>query len=166
MSAIRNIPSLLSGGYTTTVSHDVLNGGTQIAISAVERQLPDIVVGSSMGGAIALEFLRTGEVAVPAVLLAPALGKLLGDEGLEKWCADFTSREGHGKYPIIVVHSILDDVVDIKHSRELCGHIGAELVEVEGGDHSLNDYLLDGIVQEDGTPEANNLQHIIARILS
>lgn len=166
MSAIRNMPSLLSGSYTTTVAHDILSGGTQIAISAVKSQPPDIVVGSSMGGAIALEFLRTGEVMAPAVLLAPALGKLLGDEGLERWCDDFTSRAAHDQCPIVVVHSTLDDVVDIKHSRELCGRIGAELVEVEGGDHSLNNFLLDGTIQEDGSPQANNLKHIVDRILS
>jgi pimeloyl-ACP methyl ester carboxylesterase len=167
MSGLRNIPSLFSGSYAADITSDVIRGGAEIALSSARETPPDILVASSMGGAIALECLRTGKLSVPTILLAPALGRLLDQQSIsmKEWCDGFVAREGHGDHPVIVVHGVKDDVIDIEHSRELCHRVGAELVEVADGDHSLNNYLLDGVSKEDGSPQGNNLSRIIDGIL-
>jgi hypothetical protein len=165
MSAIRNAPSIFYGSYFADVTQDVLRGGTDIVMSSVAHTPPDLVVASSMGGAIALEALRKGTISSPVILLAPALGRLLGKNNMDQWCDEFIARDNHGKHPIIVVHAVMDDVIDIEHSRQLCHRIGAELLEVAEGDHSLNDFLLDGFSREDGSPQGDQLSRIIDRIL-
>ena len=165
MSGLRNISSLFFGSYTADITADVLRGGSEIALSAAVAYPPDIVVASSMGGAIALQSLQSGKISAPTILLAPALGRLLTPENMDEWCKSFISRESHGDHPMIVVHSVMDDVIDIEHSRELCRRIGAELIEVVDGDHSLNDYLLDGVSKVDGSPQGNHLLQVINRIL-
>lgn len=170
MSGLRNISSLFFGSYTADITTDVLRGGSEIALSSATESPPDIVVASSMGGAIALQSLRTGRLSAPTILLAPALGRLLTEESMDEWCEGFIAREGHGDHPIVVIHSVMDDVIDIEHSRKLCRRVGAELVEVADGDHSLNDYLLDGVSTAedggDGTPQGNNLSRVIDRVLN
>ena len=96
----------------------------RIAQQAYDRGRPDVVVGSSRGGAVALH-IETGQT--PLVLIAPAW---------KHWepaaTIDSTTR---------ILHSPHDDVIAIEDSRELLRRNGlpeTQLVEV-GENHKMTD---------------------------
>lgn len=93
---------------------------------AFEANRPEVVVGSSRGGAVALA-LPTGEV--PVVLIAPAW-KRWGDSG------EVEARPG-----TVILHSEGDEVIPLADSRELARRSGlpAGAVEVVGDDHNMTD---------------------------
>jgi predicted alpha/beta hydrolase family esterase len=171
--AVRNLPYLLVGEWYTRICGSMLDGAAAIAEDVIVRCKPDIVVASSMGGATALELIARGVIKVPTLLLAPALKKMKlggGDTALvskgmiasimDPWyetirkqilttSADSVGDDGSlaGRstdFPIIVVHGDNDATINLEDSVELCARINAELVTVSGGDHRMNDYLLDG----------------------
>lgn len=95
-----------------------------IARQAFQADPPDVVVGSSRGGAVALAL---GEIAAPLVLVAPAwrFYRVMPRVGVDA----------------TILHSPADEVIPIDHSKELlrlCGLPESRLVEV-GSDHSMND---------------------------
>lgn len=107
-----------------------------VALHAAELQRfrPDVLVGSSFGGAVVLELLRRGEWRGPTLLLAQAGLKLGVCERLP---------EG---VPVLLVHGTRDDVVDPEHSRRLArtGSPGlVRLVEVD------DEHRLDRLIAED-----------------
>jgi hypothetical protein len=92
-----------------------------IAQTAFDKTKPDMVVGSSRGGAIAMN-ISVGDARL--VLVAPAwmaLGK-----------ADMVPSSA------IVLHSPNDDVIPFEHSRQLAERSGCRLVAV-GEDHNMTD---------------------------
>ena len=95
---------------------------------------PDVVIGSSFGGAVAVRLLNEGAWAGPTVLIAPAQGRVGSDAALP---ADAR---------VIILHGDADDIVPIAHSRALVEGAGpgVELREIAGGDHRLNRILEDG----------------------
>jgi hypothetical protein len=96
----------------------------RIAQDTFDAHSPDVVVGSSRGGAVAMN-LRAGHT--PLVLLCPAWKKF-GSIG--------TVKPG-----TVVLHSRADDVVAFADSEELIrnSHLsGQALIEV-GSDHRLAD---------------------------
>ena len=94
---------------------------------------PDVVVGSSFGGAVLLALVRAGAWWGPTVLLAPAAAHF-GVPG--------ALPEG---IPVTIVHGVADDVVDIASSRAL-GKTGSpdlvKLLEVDDG-HRLQSLIDD-----------------------
>lgn len=100
----------------------------------IVRFAPDLLVGSSFGGAVALELLHRGSWEGPTLLLAQA-GLKLGRRttlpaGARVW----------------LVHGIHDEVVDVEDSRTLAatGTPGrVRLIEVED-DHGLSATVADG----------------------
>ena len=108
-----------------------------------------IVVGSSWGGAVATLALVRGVWRGPTVLLAPAYGRVAEVAGwddtelsasrtYEQLRVELTEEE---KKRIVIVHGVNDEVVDIKHSREMSKACELQLIEVEGGDHQLFKYI-------------------------
>ena len=96
----------------------------RIAQAEIDRHRPEVVVGSSRGGAVALA-IDSG--AVRLVLLCPAW---------KKYAPAVTAKPG-----TVVLHSRADDVVPFADSEELVRASGlrpAALVEV-GTDHRLAD---------------------------
>ena len=95
-----------------------------IAHRALAESRPDLVVGSSRGGAVAVN-MNTGEV--PIVLVAPAW---------KKWGSATTCRAVRA-----IVHSLHDDVVSIEDSRELLANSGLpqDRLIVVGEDHFMAD---------------------------
>jgi pimeloyl-ACP methyl ester carboxylesterase len=91
----------------------------------------DVVVGSSYGGAVAVELLRLGVWSGPTVLLAPAQ-RLVAARG---WQKNPTLPEDASR--ILVVHAKQDEVVPIDHSRALVRGTNAKLIEVDD-DHRLS----------------------------
>jgi uncharacterized protein len=93
----------------------------RIAQGEFDKHQPDVVVGSSRGGAVAMN-INSGEARL--VLLCPAW---------KKWGTAQTVKPG-----TVILHSRADDVVPFIDSEELARSSGATLIEV-GTDHRLAD---------------------------
>jgi hypothetical protein len=93
----------------------------QIAQAEFDQHQPQVVVGSSRGGAVAM-YINSGDAKL--VLLCPAWKKY----GTAK-----TVKPG-----TVILHSRADDVVPFADSEELARNPGAQLIEV-GNDHRLAD---------------------------
>jgi alpha-beta hydrolase superfamily lysophospholipase len=96
----------------------------RIAQAAIDQRHPQVVVGSSRGGAVAMNVDPTGAA---LVLLCPAW---------KKWGSATTVKPG-----TVILHSESDDVVPIAHSRELAARSGLPetTLIVVGNDHRLAD---------------------------
>ena len=99
------------------------------ALAAFE---PDVIVGSSFGGALCLDLISRGFWTGPAVLLCPAHRKIMHRD-IKVW---LDIRTGG---PYILVHGKRDTIVDIADSRAVLAKAQtacASLVEVDDG-HGL-----------------------------
>ena len=92
----------------------------KIAREAVEIHKPDLIIGSSRGGAVAM----ATHAQVPMILIAPAWGKY----------APWETISGS----TIIIHSKQDEVVDYRDSKDLAHMFGAKLVTA-GETHRMND---------------------------
>jgi pimeloyl-ACP methyl ester carboxylesterase len=92
----------------------------------------DVVMGSSFGGAVALELLRRGAWSGPTVLLCPAHLRVC-ERAATAW-KPLDSLPDPAR--VIVVHGREDEVVPYAHSEQLAGELGVELVTVSD-DHRL-----------------------------
>lgn len=93
----------------------------RIAQAEFDPHQPQVVVGSSRGGAVAMN-IKSG--AAKLVLLCPA------------WKKFGTARTV--KPSTVILHSRADDVIPFADSEELAKNCGAALIEV-GNDHRLAD---------------------------
>ena len=107
------------------------------AEAAVRDYEPELIIGSSFGGALLLSLLADGVTRARAVLIAQAGVKY----GLPP-------RLPEGARAILL-HGTADDVVPIAGSRALARDAGpgVQLWEIEGGDHPLNACLEDGTLE-------------------
>jgi hypothetical protein len=117
--------------YLTAAGHEVINpalpdedfaAAVRIAQEEFDRHRPEVVVGSSRGGAVAMNIRADG---ARLVLLCPAW---------KRWGAATKIPSGS-----VVLHSRGDDVIPFAESEELVRNSGlpaAALVEV-GTDHRL-----------------------------
>jgi alpha-beta hydrolase superfamily lysophospholipase len=129
----QSVPGGVKSTYLAEHGHTVLNpalpdedfeAAVRIARDEFDRHRPDVVVGSSRGGAVAMSL---GRGDTPLVLLCPAWKK----HGAARAVGPNTT----------VLHSRADDVVPFADSEELVRNSGlpaAALVEV-GTDHRLAD---------------------------
>lgn len=128
-----SVPGGVKPTFLKSAGHDVLNpalddddfsAAMQMAQHVFDECMPDVVVGSSRGGAVAMN-IQSG--AVPLVLLCPAW---------KNW-----GTADRLKSNSFVLHSPLDDVIPFEHSQELIATSGLSvdrLLEV-GHDHRLAD---------------------------
>jgi hypothetical protein len=129
----RSVPGGVKPTFLAQSGHVVINpalpddnfpAAVQIAQAAVQRHQPHVIVGSSRGGAVAMN-LDSGDI--PLVLLCPAWKKYGSARNVKRGTT--------------ILHSRADDVVPIGDSEELVHQSGlpeAALVEV-GQDHRLAD---------------------------
>jgi hypothetical protein len=129
----QSVPGGLKPTYLVDQGHEVLNpalpdedfaDSVRIAQAAFDEHRPDVVVGSSRGGAVAMN-IDAGDT--PLVLLCPAW-KYFGTAKTIKATA-------------MILHSRADDVVPFADSEELVQKSGlseSALIEV-GFDHRLAD---------------------------
>jgi len=117
-------------------------GCVTVQAEAIVSFRPDVLVGSSFGGGVAVELLRRDCWSGPTLLLAQAA--LLYDRAARL----------PDNVPVWLVHGVRDDVVPIEHSRSLARTGTPDLVrliEVED-DHSLAGMVesgeLGGLVRE------------------
>lgn len=119
--------------YLKTAGHEVLNpaldhddfaAALHVAQAEYERARPDVVVGSSRGGAVAMN-LQSSDT--PLVLLCPAW---------KNW-----GIANRLKSNSVILHSRLDDVIPFADSEQLIQQSGlpAETLIEVGSDHRLAD---------------------------
>ena len=97
------------------------NEAIQIAQNAIDEHNPDVVVGSSRGGALAMNVDTNG---APRVLIAPAWKMFGGVDTVPS--------------STVILHSEVDDIVLFEDSVDLAKRTGAKLVSV-GADHRMSD---------------------------
>jgi hypothetical protein len=116
--------------YLKNHGHEVINpalddddfdAALATAQTEFDKHRPQVVVGSSRGGAVAMN-LKCGDAKV--VLVCPAW---------KKWGKAKTVKPG-----TVILHGQADDVVPFADGEELAKNSGATLIEV-GSDHRLAD---------------------------
>ena len=119
--------------YLKDAGHQVINPSlddddfdlaVRTAQAEYNKHRPDVIVGSSRGGAVAMNIV-SGDT--PLVLLCPAW---------KNWGAAKTLKQNS-----VILHSRRDDVIPIADSREIVANSGLSpqsLIEV-GNDHRLAD---------------------------
>ncbi|MGC8639738.1 MAG: alpha/beta hydrolase [Isosphaeraceae bacterium] len=128
-----SVPGGVKPTYLVNHGHLVINpalcdddfdAAVQVAQAEFDRHHPDVVVGSSRGGAVALN-INSGRARL--VLLCPAW---------RRWGSATTAKPG-----TLILHAEADDVVPIADSRALLAQSGlpeSALIKV-GNDHRLAD---------------------------
>jgi hypothetical protein len=125
-----SVPGGVKPTYLKEHGHEVINpalddddfaAAVRTAQAEFDRHQPQVVVGSSRGGAVAMN-INSGDAKL--VLLCPAW---------KKWGTVRTVKPG-----TVILHSRADDVIPFADSEELVGSSGATLIEV-GNDHRLAD---------------------------
>jgi hypothetical protein len=126
----QSVPGGVKPTYLRDHGHTVINPALpdddmeeaiHIAQAEFDKHQPQVVVGSSRGGAVAMN-INSGSAKL--VLLCPAW---------KKWGTANTVRPD-----TVILHSRADDVVPFADSEELAKNSGATLIEV-GTDHRLAD---------------------------
>lgn len=114
---------------------------------------PDVLVGSSWGGAVAAALLGTGVWSGPCVLMCPALHlreRRAGEASSRPHLTSVAISAGLAALPAaakaqcLIVHGTADATVPVEDSRALAAATGIPLLEVEGGNHGLGDYTASG----------------------
>jgi alpha-beta hydrolase superfamily lysophospholipase len=118
---------LIQHGHTVlnpALPDDDFAGSVKIAQAEFDRHRPEVVVGSSRGGAVAMNIDTPGAV---LVLLCPAW---------KRWGTATAVKPG-----TVIIHSEADDVIPISDSRELLAQSGLPetALLVVGTDHRLAD---------------------------
>src|SRR5690349_14268907 len=125
-----SIPGGVKPTYLKDHGHEVINPklpdddfekAVRIAQAKFDKHQPQVVVGSSRGGAVAMN-INSSDAWL--VLLCPAW---------KKWGTAKTVKEGTA-----ILHSRDDDVIPFGDSEELAKNSGATLIEI-GTDHRLAD---------------------------
>lgn len=101
----------------------------QLALLAANKI--DVVAGSSFGGAVGVELLRSGAWKGPTILMCPAHRLVAG----RAWRVSPELPADASR--IVVVHGKQDETVPIEHSRSLVKGTAAKLIEVDDG-HRLS----------------------------
>lgn len=118
------------------LDHDDFQAALETAQAAFDQHQPDVVVGSSRGGAVAMN-IKSGSARV--ILICPAW---------KKWGTVMTAKPG-----TVILHSRADDVVPFGDSLELMAKSGlpASALIAVGRDHRLADpEPLDAMLQAIG----------------
>jgi hypothetical protein len=128
-----SVPGGVKPTYLASHGHEVINpalddddfdAAVAVAQAEFDRHEPDVVVGSSRGGAVALN-IDSGDI--PLVLLCPAW---------KRWGTVRTAKPG-----TVILHSPFDETIPFEDSEELVENSGAPgpvLIET-GDDHRLAD---------------------------
>lgn len=124
----RKVQLLRSAGHEV-LAPSLVKESIAPALSAAHESVqtfqPDVIVGSSRGGALALSLPRSASAQM--VLIAPA------------WV--LYSPQPHLKPGTVILHSIHDAVIPFGESELLVKHFGASasVLRAVGVDHSMND---------------------------
>jgi hypothetical protein len=125
------------------------DASVSIARSALHDARPDVLVGSSWGGAVGAELLRAGAWTGPTILLAPAIGRVhrwARRRGIEQYNATF--RERCASTHVVVFHDPEDEVVPYGEIADIVRGSTIELRSVTAGGHRLMGILHDGTLAQ------------------
>lgn len=109
--------------------------------SAVSQENPDIVIGSSWGGAVVVELMRQGLWSGRTILLAPAVQRVCQRTG--QGDSREIARQLRGRR-VIIFHDPTDEVVPFVDSEVFATEGEFELRAVDGGGHRLLGICEDG----------------------
>lgn len=132
LHGLESKPGGTKAKHLERVGHNVLNPAlpkysfeesVAIAQGVVDRELPDVIVGSSRGGAVAMCLDPNG---AKTVLIAPAWSHYMQTEVTD--CRSDT----------MILHCESDDTVVFSDSQQLSDKYGATLIKV-GQCHRMND---------------------------
>jgi alpha-beta hydrolase superfamily lysophospholipase len=129
----QSVPGGVKPSYLIQHGHEVINlalddddfdMAVRTAQAEYDRHHPDVIVGSSRGGAVAMN-IESGST--PLVLLCPAW---------QCWGTTTTVKPG-----TVILHSEADDVIPIADSRELLRNsdLPVSALIIVGTDHRLAD---------------------------
>ena len=118
-------PALTTGDWSLALAQ---------ARAGIQEWKPDLLIGSSFGGALLLALLLEGSWQGPCIFIAQAGVRLGVGQALPSGTR------------AILLHGTEDAVVPLEGSRLLAasGGEGVELWEIPGGDHRLEGCLMDG----------------------
>lgn len=170
----------LFGGWPSTLIQRAMRSSMDGCLDAQVATLsgnPMLVVASSWGGAIATLALATGAWSGPTVLLAPAYAKAIDTVGgpttpdrapqrVYEAIRDRLTEEQRAN--IIIIHGTEDGTVPFENSVEFAETAGLKLITVDGGDHRLNNFVLDqnNVTKNEEADEPPLLQRVIEQVLS
>lgn len=117
------------------VTRRVLERSLEVQRRHLELAKPDVVLGSSFGGAVSLELLRRGLWRGPTVLLCPAHERVT-ERGWQRRHPGFVGVPDDVVANVVVVHGTNDETVPPEHSRRLVAGTRARLISVDD-DHRL-----------------------------
>jgi predicted alpha/beta-hydrolase family hydrolase len=135
-----------------------------IQADAIREYRPDIVVGSSWGGAVALICVSRGIYSGPLLAVAPVpklIFDRLGDADGQRCAAFCREMPADAVRRAVIVHGDQDEVVPLEHSRMLAAATGVELQVIPGGDHSLH-YAL--VHSDDGEGTNDRLRQLVVEV--
>lgn len=149
------LPGALQDSFASCVDvHRAALLGPGAAASDGPDGPPDVLVGSSWGGAVACALVADGVWRGPAVLLCPALRARErrggGPPPDAAWSADaITARlaalpEPRRRAQMVLVHGSADETVPLADSVALSEATGIPLEVVDGGTHGLSAIVKDG----------------------
>jgi hypothetical protein len=130
LHGLHSLPGGVKPSYLKDHGHAVINpalpdedfaAALSIAQAEFDKHKPDVIVGSSRGGALAMNLDADD---TPLVLLCPAW---------KKYGSAKTTKAN-----TVILHSRADEVIPFAESEELARNSGATLVET-GSDHRLAD---------------------------
>jgi len=117
----------------------------EIQKQAILKEIPDIVLGSSWGGAVVVELMRQGIWNGPTILLAPAVHRVCTKTGNGN--SREIARQLRGRR-VIIFHDPTDEVVPFVDSEVFASEGQFELRAVDGGGHRLMGMCQDGRLAE------------------
>ncbi len=119
--------AILPIAYTLTVRR-AFSRSLEVQRNALANNTIDLVVGSSFGGAVALELLHSRLWTGPTILLCPA-HQLVASRSKSPAPLGLSALGDVSN--VLVVHGRSDQTVPIEHSRALVSGSNARLIEVE-----------------------------------
>lgn len=136
--------ALLAGALNKSFVHCVA-----IQRRAILDAKPDILIGSSWGGAVGAELIASGVWSGPTILLAPAM-QLVSVRARRNDLARTKAalHAAAGRAPLVIFHDPSDDVVPHADSVDLARDSSIDLRSVDAGGHRLLDLLERGELTE------------------
>ena len=110
------------------------------AVSAVRYANPDIIVGSSMGGAILFKMIAEDRYDGAAVFCAPAISNLLDTQVINRGVERLKSM------PNVWVLGELDTVVENSHNLTTARASGGSIIYSSEDDHRLSKAVSSGLL--------------------
>jgi hypothetical protein len=122
--------------FTAVMARRIFRRSYQVQLQALAAHDIDIVVGSSFGGAVAVELLHRHDWSGPTLLLCPA-HELLARRAKISSPPSLATLNDDVAAHVVVVHGANDSVVPLMHSRVLVAQSPSQLLVVDD-DHRLS----------------------------